>query len=85
MDKICELADPIRLALKLHGKGLIAEGTKDQVNQVTGMDNYQKNASLLNEVEKVIKYDSDKLVDFCEILQAIPTLKRFGDEILQSK
>ena len=33
-----------------------------------GVDNYQKNAQVLREVEKVIKQDKDKLPDFCKVL-----------------
>ena len=81
--EICELADPTKFAVQLYSSGFIAEGTKDKAIQVMGVDNYQKNAEVLREVEKVIKQDKDKLPDFCKILWTMPTLKHIGDQILQ--
>ena len=69
--------------MKLYSSGFITEGTKDKVIQVMGVDNYQKNVEVLREVEKAIKQDKDKLPDFCEILQTMPTLKHIGDKILK--
>ena len=47
------------------------------------VDNYQKNAQVLRDVENAIKQDKGNLADFCKILQTMPTLKHIGDKVLQ--
>ena len=83
MHILCSLAQPITLATELYSKGMISQLTKDKAIQLTGMVNYEKNVHVLNEVEKAIKYDSSQLAVFCSILQNIPNMKQYGDQILQ--
>ena len=82
-DAMCKLADPVALAVNLHGKDLISDSTKDRALQVIGIEKYQKNAEMLNEVEKVIKSDSTKLPIFCQVLLTMPLLKQYGENILK--
>ena len=83
MHILCSLVQPVTLATKLYSKGMISQLTKDKAIQLTGMVNYEKNVHVLNEVEKTIKYDSSQLAAFCSILQNIPNMKQYGDQILQ--
>ena len=82
---MCNLADPVTLAVKLYNKDLISSGTKDRAlpSQVTSLNNYQKNAETLNEVEKVIKFDSTKLPILCQVLHTMPLMKQYGEMILK--
>ena len=81
---ICNLAQPVTMATELYSKGMITQYTKNKAIQATGMvTNYDKNVHVLNEVENVIKYDSGQLAVFCSILQNIPNMKQYGDQILQ--
>ena len=82
-DAMCRLADPVTLAVNLYSKDLISSGIKDRALQVTGLDNYQKNAETLNEVEKVIKSDSTKLPILCQVLHTMPLMKQYGEMILK--
>ena len=80
---MCNLADPVTLAVQLYSKGLISDTTKDRTLQIIGIDNYQKNAEILNEVEMVIKSDSTKLPILCQVLHTMPLMKQFGEMILK--
>ena len=82
-DAMCRLADPVTLAVNLHSKDLISDSTKDRALQVIGIENYQKNAEMLNEVEKVIKSDSTKLPILCQVLHTMPLMKQYGEMILK--
>ena len=80
---MCRLADPVTLAVNLHSKDLISDSTKDRALQIIGIENYQKNAEMLNEVEKVIKSDSTKLPILCQVLHTMPLMKQYGEMILK--
>ena len=82
-DTICKSANPVVLAVNLLSRDLISQHTKDRALQIIGIDNYQKNAEMLNEVENAIKADSTKLPIFCQVLHAIPSLKQYGVKILK--
>lgn len=78
LDAICGIADPTRLAVNLYSHRLISDGTRDRAVNVTGMDNYHKNAEMMTEVEKMIKDDRTKLPALCEVLKRMPLLKKHG-------
>ena len=80
---MCDVAPPVTLAVKLYSKGLISDSIKSRALQVIGLDNYQKNAEMLNEVEKVIKSDSTKLPILCQVLHTMPLMKQYGEMILK--
>ena len=84
-DNICELAHPTRLALKLYDDNLITVNSKNRAMQVTGIDHYQNNAQVLNDVENVLKQDTNgtEFIIFCQILRIMPGLESVGEQMLQ--
>ena len=75
----------MRLSVALYSRDLIAEGTKDKASEVIGISKYQKNAEIMNEAEKVIKYDKtgSKFIALCEVLQEMELVKEYGDRMME--
>ena len=85
IDKICDVADHVKLSNKLHGRDLISGDTKNKAGQAIGISKYQMNTEIMNEAEKVIKIDKtgSKFIALCEVLQEMELLKEYGDKMME--
>lgn len=69
------ISEPIPLAWKLYGKGIISDKTLQDV-QVPGQPDYRMNATILEAVRKAIKTKEELVMEFFDAMDQQPLADR---------